>query len=90
MGVTRANRDLIYWYGDMDFTTHFWKLLSLRSMEVMVAIQPKVECFRYKDNNAGRKKLAQDCYNRVLGKVSGQETNQDDDEESEGPTLLFS
>jgi hypothetical protein len=65
-------------------------LLSLKSVEVMVVIQPKIECFRYKDNNAGRKKLAEDCYNRVLGKFSDQETSQDDDEESDGPTLLSS
>ena len=52
-----ANRDLIYWYGDMDFLTHFWHLLGHRSIEVLVTIQPKIECFRYEDNSAGRKKL---------------------------------
>jgi 1-acyl-sn-glycerol-3-phosphate acyltransferase len=66
--VSEANRDLIYCYGDMDFVPHFWKLLSLRSVEVIVTIQPKIECFRYEDNSAGRKKLAIDCYNRVLGR----------------------
>jgi lyso-ornithine lipid O-acyltransferase len=68
--VTVANRDLVYWYGDMEFSTHFWKLLSLRSIEVIVTIQPKIECFRYKDNSAGRKKLAADCYDRVLGRFN--------------------
>jgi 1-acyl-sn-glycerol-3-phosphate acyltransferase len=66
--VSEANRDLIYCYGDMDFVPHFWKLLSLRSVEVIVTIQPKIECLRYEDNSAGRKKLAIDCYNRVLGR----------------------
>ena len=66
--VSEANRDLIYCYGDMDFVPHFWKLLSLRSVEVIVTIQPKIECFRYEDNSTGRKKLAIDCYNRVLGR----------------------
>ena len=66
--VSEANRDLIYCYGDMDFVPHFWKLLSLRSVEVIVTVQPKIECFRYEDNSAGRKKLAIDCYNRVLGR----------------------
>ena len=65
MPVTAANRDLVYWYGDMDFVTHFWRLLGLRSVEAMVTIQPRIECFRYKDNSAGRKKLAEDCYHRV-------------------------
>lgn len=67
--VGAANRDLVYWYGDMDFLSHFWRLLKLRSIEVLVTIQPKIECFRYKDNSAGRKKLAEDCYERVLGQV---------------------
>ena len=68
--VTAANRDLLYWYGDMEFVPHFWKLLSLRSIELIVSIQPKIECFRYKDNCTGRKKLAIDCYNRVLGRFT--------------------
>jgi len=68
--VSEANRDLIYCYDDMDFLPHFWKLLALRSVEVSVTIQPKIECFRYEDNSAGRKKLAADCYDRVLGRIS--------------------
>jgi hypothetical protein len=39
----------------MDFITHFWKLLSLCGVEVLVTIQSKVECFRYPDNSLGRK-----------------------------------
>ena len=83
--VSADNRDLIYWYGEMDFITHFWKLLSLRGVEVLVTIQPKVECFRYADNSLGRKKLAEDCYNRVLGRVTPTNSDQDDeaDEDSE-------
>jgi 1-acyl-sn-glycerol-3-phosphate acyltransferase len=66
--VSKANRDLVYCYDDMDFVPHFWQLLSRRSIEVMVTIQPKIECFRYEDNSAGRKRLAADCYDRVLGR----------------------
>ena len=69
--VTVHNRDLVYWFGDMDFLTHFWKLLSLRSVECLVTIQPRIECFRYADTSAGRKKLAKDCYDRVLGRPAG-------------------
>jgi 1-acyl-sn-glycerol-3-phosphate acyltransferase len=68
--VTKENRDLLYCYDDMDFVPHFWKLLSLRSIEAVVTVQPKIECSRYEDNSAGRKKLALDCYNRVLGRVA--------------------
>jgi 1-acyl-sn-glycerol-3-phosphate acyltransferase len=68
--ISAANRDLVYCYGDMDFVPHFVKLLGLRQVEVRVTIQPKVDCSRYEDNSAGRKRLAEDCYNRILGQVS--------------------
>lgn len=85
--VTAANRDLVYWYGDMEFLNHFWKLLSLRSIEVIVTIHPIIECFRYKDNSAGRKKLAADCYDRVFGGFSEDDLMQDQGTRSRGKTL---
>jgi lyso-ornithine lipid O-acyltransferase len=88
--VSAANRDLIYWYGDMDFFTHFWKLLSLRSVDVIVTIQPRIECFRYQDTSAGRKKLAADCYNRVLGRLeSDASSEEEDDAAAEDVTSLL-
>jgi len=80
--VSVANRDTVYWYGEMDFVSHFWKLLGLHSIEALVTIQPRIECFHYADNSAGRKKLAEDCYNRVLGRVVEKETIDEEDEES--------
>ena len=59
---------MIYCYDDMDFAPHFWKLLALRSVKCMVTVQPKIECLRYENNSAGRKRLAADCYDRVLGR----------------------
>ena len=90
--VTAVNRDFVYWYGDMDFVTHFWNLLGRRGVEVLVTLQPKIECFRYADNSAGRKKLAEDCYNRVLGRVTGKGLILDDGGAStdEPSTLLSS
>ena len=82
--VSVANRDLIYCYDDMDFMPHFWKLLALRSVEVLVMLQPKIECFRYADNSAGRRKLAEDCYNRVLGKVTERDSAEEEEEDSPG------
>jgi 1-acyl-sn-glycerol-3-phosphate acyltransferase len=87
--VTVANRDLIYWYGDMEFLNHFWRLMSLRSIEVLVTIQPKIECFHYQDNSAGRKKLAEDCYNRVLGRAAPQDPIPEEEEDSPADTRLF-
>jgi lyso-ornithine lipid O-acyltransferase len=78
--LSKTNRDLIYWYGNMDFLPHFWKLLSLRSIEAMVTIQPKIECFRYEDNSAGRKRLAVDCFNQVLGRRGKGDLSREEDD----------
>jgi len=90
--VSAANRDLIYCYDDMPDVPHFWKLLSLRRIEARVTIQPKIECSRYEDNSAGRKKLAEDCYDRVLGRVSKRDYARQDEEEAtpENSRGLFS
>jgi 1-acyl-sn-glycerol-3-phosphate acyltransferase len=68
--ISTANRDLVYCYDDMPDAPHFWKLLGLRRIEARVTIRPKIDCSRYEDNSAGRKRLAEDCYNRILGRVS--------------------
>jgi 1-acyl-sn-glycerol-3-phosphate acyltransferase len=78
--VSPANRDLLYCYGDMAFVPHFWKLLALRRVEVRVTIQPTIDCSQYEDNSAGRKKLAEDCYSRVLRRVSKRDYAQEDAE----------
>jgi lyso-ornithine lipid O-acyltransferase len=78
--LSAANRNLVYCYDDMPDAPHFWKLLALRQVEVRVTIQPRVDCSRYEDNSAGRKKLANDCYNRVLGRVSKRDYAQEDEE----------
>jgi 1-acyl-sn-glycerol-3-phosphate acyltransferase len=89
--VTVANRDLIYWYGDMDFLPHFWRLMSLRSIEAVVTIQPSIECAHYQKNSSGRKKLAEDCYNSVLGRPRANDRIRDEDEGSTaGASRLFS
>lgn len=90
--VTAMNRDLVYWYGDMEFVSHFWNLLGLRGVEVLVTIQPKIECFDYPDNSIGRKKLAEDCYNRVLGRWTEKDLNAEEDADRTGErsTLLLS
>jgi len=81
--VSKANRDLIYCYDDMEFVPHFWKLLSLRSIEVVVTIQPKIECSRYDDNSAGRKRLAADSYHGVLGRRANFDLYQEDEDRRE-------
>jgi hypothetical protein len=75
----------------MAFVPHFWKLLSLRSVDVIAAIQPKIECFRYEDTSVGRKKLAADCYNGVLGRPmeTGPFPEEDEDTRRQEPTKLL-
>jgi hypothetical protein len=78
--LSAANRNLVYCYDDMPDAPHFWKLLALRQVEVRVTIQPRVDCSRYEDNLAGRKRLAEDCYNRILRRVSKKDYAQEDEE----------
>jgi 1-acyl-sn-glycerol-3-phosphate acyltransferase len=78
--VSADNRDLIYCYGRMAFGPHFLKLLTLRQIEVAVTVQPEIDCSLYEDNSAGRKRLAEDCYNRVLGRVHTRDHAQDGEE----------
>ena len=78
--ISAANRDLIYCYDDMAEAPHFWKLLSLRRIKARVTIRPKIDCYRYEDNSAGRKRLAEDCYHRVLGRVRRRDYAQENDE----------
>ena len=89
--LTSANRDLVYWYGDMEFLPHFWRLMSLRGIEAVVTIQPSIECARYPNTSSGRKKLAEDCYNSVLGRaLANDRVQEEDDRSSAGAWRLFS
>ena len=63
--VSSANRDKIYWYGDMEFVSHFWDLLAFRSIGVAVKFHPAIETARYKNNSESRKQLSQACYNAI-------------------------
>lgn len=36
--LNEQNRDLVYWYGDMEFFPHLWKVLSLRQIGLTVTI----------------------------------------------------
>jgi lyso-ornithine lipid O-acyltransferase len=76
--VSKANRDLVYCYDDMAFAPHFWHLLALRSIEAMVTVQPKIDCSRYENNSAGRKRLATDCYDRVSGRRVNSDLTQEE------------
>lgn len=65
--VSRANRDRVYWYGDMEFFGHFWNLLGLKSIEVLVKLHPPIDTALLKNNSFGRKQLSRVCYDRISG-----------------------
>jgi lyso-ornithine lipid O-acyltransferase len=86
--LSAANRNLVYCYDDMPDAPHFWKLLGLRRIEARVTIRPKIDCSRYEDNSAGRKRLAEDCYKRIFGRVSKKDYAQEEDEEADRQTQM--
>jgi len=71
--VSAANRDRIYWYGDMSFAPHLWDLLGANRIEVSVKIHPAIETSRLQNNSRGRKQLSQACYD-LIGKGVNSET----------------
>jgi lyso-ornithine lipid O-acyltransferase len=76
--VSAANRDRVYCYGEMPFAPHFWRLLARRSIEARVTVQSTIDCSRYEDNSAGRKRLAADCYDRVSGRHINSDLSQEE------------
>ncbi len=41
--INDYNKDLVYWYGDMEFFSHFIGVLGLRSIEVELKVNPPLE-----------------------------------------------
>lgn len=70
--VSAANRDCIYWYGDMSFAPHLWNLLGTNRIEVSVKIHPRIETSKLQDNSQGRKQLSQACYDVIGQGVSSE------------------
>ena len=68
--VTAANRDRIYWYGEMSFDPHLWDLLGAQRIEVSVKIHSKIETSRLQNGSRGRKQLSQACYDDIGAKVT--------------------
>jgi lyso-ornithine lipid O-acyltransferase len=63
--VTEANRDRVYWYGDMSFAPHLWDLLGAKRIEVSVKVHPRIETSELHNNSRGRKQLSQACYDLI-------------------------
>ena len=70
--LSAANRDRVYWYGDMSFAPHLWDLLGTNRIEVSVKIRPRIETALLRKSSQGRKELSQACYDAVTGGLTAQ------------------
>src|SRR5262249_26482676 len=50
--MDRESLDTVCWYGEMDFTRHFWNLLSIESAEVALIINEPIKAARPSRANA--------------------------------------
>ena len=65
--VSKLNRDLIYWYGDMDLVNHLWALLALRGIGVSVRIHPPIKTAGFRNDSRNRKRLSKMCHAVIAG-----------------------
>jgi len=59
--IAKENRDLIYWYGDMPFFSHYWKLIG-HSLEAEIEV---LDAVPYKEGKT-RRELAAEIYQQIL------------------------
>ncbi len=68
--LSAANRDRVYWYGDMSFAPHIWNLLGTDRVDVSVKICPRIETALLQNSSWGRKQLSQACYDAIAQGVN--------------------
>ena len=66
--ISAANRDRIYWYGDMSFAPHLWDLLGANRIEVSVKFHPAINTAKLQNDSQARKQLSQTCH-EVIGSL---------------------
>lgn len=59
------NRDLVCWYGNMNFIDHFWKLLALKEFSVEISIHPPIFEEQQEDWVEQNRQLAERLYEIV-------------------------
>ena len=65
--LNQDNRDLVYWYGDMGFLSHLWKVLSLKSIEVEIQVLPEIVLSQEEVSHSSlRKHLARISREKIL------------------------
>ncbi len=68
--LSPANRDRVYWYGDMSFAPHIWDLLGTNRIEVSVKIHTRIETALLHNSSRSRKQLSQACYDAIARGVN--------------------
>ena len=66
--VDQKNRDKVYWYGEMTFFDHFFRLLCCRGLEADVKIHPMVNSV-FRDENLSRKSVCESAYGAILSDI---------------------
>ncbi len=59
--INAENRDLIYYYGDMEFFDHYFKLLTVKSIDVELKVLEEID----PQSGASRKELASSAFNAI-------------------------
>ncbi|HVY56033.1 MAG TPA: lysophospholipid acyltransferase family protein [Thermodesulfobacteriota bacterium] len=59
--LTEKNRDLIYYYGDMKFFDHFFKLLSVKSVDAELMLLDRID----PRTASSRKEMARSVYDMI-------------------------
>ena len=65
--LNKSNRDLVCWYGDMDFVPHFAKALGLQSVKVQVNFLEPIKVTA----ESTRDELAKKTYDAVSASYFG-------------------
>jgi len=88
-GITPANKNDIYWYGQISFFKHLWNLFRFRFFDVEVTIHDKIPVGSYGDNSLDRKKLSQKCFNVICEAAGIQPEISKEIEQENGDFVLF-
>lgn len=62
--ITDKNRDNLYWYGDMPFLPHFWRLIKTKKTEIEITILDRIEVTSESD----RKDISDQAYAQMSEK----------------------
>lgn len=54
--INDSNKDLVYWYGEMDFFPHFVGALGLKRIEAELRVSPPLEADCAQDQNSSAKR----------------------------------